>query len=146
MHCTGFVTLSPFQAAQVCVGQQLELTCITNETAVVWNFVPPLVDDQGAPISLDWFIFSTDLDQQLQQFGVNSTTFTFVRTSMRNSSPLVSTLNIINSSSALNMTTVSCMKIVNRQRAIAVFTTIVVVGNTHTGLMSLHRCKCSYMN
>ena len=63
--------------AQVCVGQQLELTCTTNETALVWNFVPHLINNQGASVQREWLIASEDLTQQLQQFTINSTSFAF---------------------------------------------------------------------
>ena len=126
----GLVTLSPSGVAQVCARQQLEVTCTTNETSLVWNFVPTLVDDQGRSIRQDWFIASTDLSQQLQQLTVNFTTFTFVRSSARQSSPLVSTMTIVNSSGALNMSGIRCTEIVNNQLATAASSTIQVVGDT----------------
>ena len=121
--------------AQVCVGRQLEITCTTNETALVWNFVPPLINNQGVSIPQDWFISSTDLSQQPQHLTVNSTNFTILRTSERSSSPLVSTMTIFNSSSALNMKNVSCTNIINNQLAMVAITTILVIGETHTGIM-----------
>jgi hypothetical protein len=130
------VTITP-GLAQVCEGEQLELTCTTNEAFKVWNFVPPLINGQGVSILQDWFITSTDRSQQPQQLRVNSTTFTIMRTSQRNSSPLVSTMTIINSSSALNMKSVSCTNIVNNQRAMSATATILIIGDTHTGMKSL---------
>ena len=119
--------------AQVCVGRQLEITCTTNETALLWNFVPHLMDNQGASVQREWLIASEDLTQQLQQFTVNSSSFAFRRTSMRHDSPLVSTLTIINSSNALNMINISCTEVIGVELAISVLTTIIIVGNTHTG-------------
>ena len=121
--------------AQVCVGEQLEITCTTNETALLWNFVPHLMDNQGTSLQREWFIASEDLTQQLQQFTINSTFFTFLRISMRDNSPLVSTLTIINSSNALNMLNVSCTEVIGVELAMSVLTTIIIVGNTHTGLI-----------
>ena len=121
--------------AEVCVGQQLELTCTTNETALVWNFVPHLINNQGASVQREWLIASEDLTQQLQQFTINSTSFAFRRTSMRYGSPLVSTLTIINSSTGLNMENISCTEVIDVELAMSVLTTIIIVGDTHTGLI-----------
>ena len=127
------MTLSP-GLSQVCVGQDLVLTCESNETNKVWNFVPPLSNHRGVPIPQDWFITSTDQSQQSQTLTVNSTKFTIERTSEMNSFPLVSTMTVINGSSALNMATVSCTIINNNQRDMSAFTTIIIVGDTHKGL------------
>ena len=115
--------------AQVCTGQRLELTCITNESFLVWNFVPPLMNDQGVSIPQDWFISSEDLSQQLQRLTVNFTSFTFARTSMRNISPLVSTLTIINSSIALNKIRMNCAKIAGNTLSQITSSTIYVIGD-----------------
>ena len=119
----------------MCEGKQLQLACTTNETSKVWNFVPPLINKQGVSIPQDWFVSSTDLSQQLQRLTVNSTNFTIMRTSIRNSSPLVSTLTIVNSSSALNMKNVSCTNIINNQLAMSAIATILVIGDNHTGIV-----------
>ena len=129
------MTLHP-SPAQVCVGQQLEVTCTSNETSVVWKFVPHLMDNQGASLQREWLFASEDLTQQLQQFTLNSTSFAFVRTTMQHDSPLVSTLTIINSGNALNLTNISCTEVIGVELAMTVLTTIIVIGDTHTGLMS----------
>ena len=131
--CVGFVTLSP-GLSQVCIGQDLVLTCATNQTAKVWNFVPPLSNHLGVPIPQDWFISFSDQSQQSQTLIVNSTKFTIERTSGMNSFPLVSTMTVVNSSSALNMATVSCTNIINSRHGMSALATIIVVGDTHTGL------------
>ena len=131
----GFVRVSPPGLAQVCEGKQLQLTCTTNEPAKVWNFVPPLINNQGVSIPQDWFVSITDLSQQPQYLMLNSTNFTVVRTSMRNSSPLVSTMTIVNSSSALNMKNISCTNIIDNQFAMSAIATILVIGETHTGII-----------
>ena len=66
---------------------------------------------------------------------------------MQHVSPLVSTLTIINSSVGLNMINVSCAEIVGVQFecGMAVISTIIVIGDTHTGWMSqfYHKlCMC----
>ena len=122
--------------AQVCVGRQLEVTCTTNETALIWNFVPHLFDNQGASLQREWLIASEDLTQQLQQFTINSSSFAFQRSSKQHESPLVSMLTITNSGNALNMIDISCTEVIGVELAMTVLTTIIVIGDTHTGLMS----------
>ena len=61
---------------------------------------------------VEWLIASEDLIEQLQKITVNSTLFSFRRTSTQHSSPLVSTVTIVNSSSALNMTSIRCTEVV----------------------------------
>lgn len=129
------MTLSPSGVVQVCsrLSQQLDITCTTNETFLVWNFVPPLVNSQGISVPQNWFITSIDQSQQLQQLTVNSTSFTIRRTSIRNVSPLVSILTIINSSSALDMIEIRCTEIVGNERATAVSSTIQVIADKKIG-------------
>ena len=106
------VTLSPSGVVQVCSGQQLNLTCTTNERFLVWNFVPQLITNLGTSVMVEWLIASEDLTEQLQEITVNATSFSFRRTSAQHSSPLVSTVTIVNSSSALNMTGIRCTEVV----------------------------------
>ena len=54
---------------------------------------------------------------------------------MRHGSPLVSTLTIINGSIGLNMANVSCTEVIGVELAMSVLTTIIIVGDTHTGLI-----------
>ena len=94
--------------APVCQAEdQLELTCITNGTFVRWSFT--VRNDQGRLQEYPRFI-SQDGTQQTHesQITVNSTTFTFMRTSAQGSSPLTSTLVVNSVSSALNGTVVHC--------------------------------------
>ena len=107
--------------------------CITNKTFLIWNFVPPLVNSQGISIPQDWFVTSTDLSQQLQQLTVNSTNFTVLRTSERNGSPLVFTLTIIHSNSAMDMIGTRCAEIMGTERATAVSSTIQVISDWKIG-------------
>ena len=133
----GYVTLKP-ALAQVCIGQQFEVTCATNESNLVWSFVPLLINHQGVSIQQNWLIGSEDLTQQQRTIAVNSTSFIFVRTSMQHDLPLVSTMAVNNSSNELNMVNVSCIEVNDQfQRGMAAITTIIVVGDTHTGLMSM---------
>ena len=108
----GLVTLSPSGVVQVCSGQQLNLTCTTNERFLVWNFVPQLITNLGTSVMVEWLIASEDLTEQIQEITVNATSFSFRRTSAQHSSPLVSTVTIVNSSSALNMTSIRCTEVV----------------------------------
>ena len=130
------MTLNP-ALVQVCIGQQFELTCTTNESTLIWSFVPTLIDKRGNLIQVEWLIGSQDLTQQQQQMAVNSSSFTFVRTSMQHDSPLISTMTATNSSTDLNVVNVSCVEVDDQfERGMAAITTIVIFGDTHTGLMS----------
>ena len=56
---------------------------------------------------------------------------------MQRDSPLISTMTAINSSTELNMVNVSCTEVDDQfQRGMAAITTIIIFGDTHTGLMS----------
>ena len=57
---------------------------------------------------------------------------------MQHDSPLVSTMTAINSRAYLNMVNVNCTEVVGDQfkRGMEAITTIIVVGDIHTGLMS----------
>ena len=135
---TGYVTLNP-ALVQVCVGHQFKLTCTTTESNLVWNFVPPLINNQGNLIQGEWLIGSQDLTQQQQQITVNSTSVTLVRTSMQYASPLVSTITAINSSTGLNMANVSCTEIIGDgfEPGMVELTAIIVIGDIFTGLINL---------
>lgn len=91
---------------KVCLGEELVLTCTTNENGLVWRV--QLINDQGRSVTHELFFFSMDLADQMQNVVVNFTNFTSRRTSAQRSSPLVSTLTITNIRTALNMTQVNC--------------------------------------
>ena len=65
LDSTGYVTLNT-ALAQACAAQQLEVTCTTNESNLVWNFVPPLINNWGNLIQGEWLIGSQDMTEQQQ--------------------------------------------------------------------------------
>ena len=84
------------EIASVCVGRHIELTCITNGSFIVWNFM--LANEQGFFQTYEWIIsLSGMMSQQASHLKVNSTSINFTRTSAQNSSPLISSLlNTVN--------------------------------------------------
>ena len=105
----GMVTLSPMSKISVCdVGDPLQLTCTASVEFIRWNIT--VVNDQGISEEITANINSGDTSQQMSQRIVNSTTFTFIRSSAQNQ-PLVSTLSIDSVSTGLNETVVHCLEI-----------------------------------
>ena len=107
---SGMVTLSPMSVAPVCdVGDPLQLTCTASVEFIRWNIT--VVNDQGITEEITVNINSGDTSQQMSQRIINSTIFTFMRTSTRFASPLVSTLSIDSVSIDLNGTVIRCMEV-----------------------------------
>ena len=67
-----------------------------------------VVNEQGTLEDITTFSNSRDTSQQVTSITVNSTTFTFMRSSARGASPLKSTLSIDSVSIGLNGTVVNC--------------------------------------
>ena len=104
----GQLTLSPMNVAPVCdAGEPLQLTCRASVHFISWSIM--VVNDQGVLEDITAFSNSIDTAQQSSSIVVNSSTFTFIRTSAQGSSPLVSTLTIDSVSMDLNGTAVHCM-------------------------------------
>ena len=77
--------------ALVCqIGDPLELTCSTTGSFLRWTLT--VSNEQGTPQEYQRNINSQDGSWQTSEVIVNSTTFTFMRTSDQDSLPLVSTL------------------------------------------------------
>ncbi len=109
----GTVTLSPMPLAPVCrVGDPLQLTCAASAEFMRWNILQ--VNDQGTleesttPVQIN----SRD-DNQIAQKVMNSSTFTFTRTSTTRVLPLISMLSIDSVSIGLNGTVVNCSDVAN---------------------------------
>jgi hypothetical protein len=95
--------------APVCdVGDSLQLTCTASVEFIRWSIM--VVNEHGVLEEISATINSVDLSQQMSQRVVNSTTFTFMRSSAQNR-PLVSTLSIDSVSAGLNGALVHCMEI-----------------------------------
>ena len=89
----GQLTLSPMNVAPVCgVGDPLQLTCSASVQFISWSIM--VVNDRGTLEDITAFSNSIDTAQQSSSIVVNSSTFTFIRTSDQGASPLISTLTI----------------------------------------------------
>ena len=104
----GVVTLYPEEVASVCeVGDQLELSCNISGSFQRWSFT--VGTEQGMLQEYRRNINNEDGSQLASNvITVNSTTFTFMRTSDQGILPLVSTLVINFVSRDLNGVTVYC--------------------------------------
>ena len=108
------VTLSPMTVALVCrVGDPLQLTCTALALSIRWSILR-VIDEQGtlAEVTNSVIIDGRD-NNQMKQGVVNSTTFTFTRSSASRASPLNSTVSIDSVSIGLNGTVVRCTDVAN---------------------------------
>ena len=123
--CIGMVILSPMSVAPVCqVGDPLQLTCTASVQFIKWSILQ--VNDQGKLEGPTTSVQINSLDDnQISQRVVNSSMFTFTRTSTERILPLVSTLSIDSVSIGLNGTVVNCSNVSNPM--ISASTTIQIV-------------------
>ena len=121
----GQLTLSPMSVAPVCrVGDQLQLTCTASVQFIKWSILQ--INDQGTLEEPTTSVQINSLDDnQITQRIVNSSIFTFTRTSTQRILPLVSTLSIDSVSIGLNGTVVNCSNVSNPM--ISASTTIQIV-------------------
>jgi hypothetical protein len=110
---TGTVTLSPMVVAPVCrVGDQLQLTCTASAQFIRWSIHQ--VNDQGTLEEATTSVHINFLDDNQISLGVvNSSMFTFTRTSTPRVLPLISTLSIDSVSIGLNGAVVRCSDAAN---------------------------------
>ena len=102
------LTLSPMMVAPVCrVGDPLTITCTASVRFIGWRIM--VVNECGTLEEIIAFSNSRDRSQQVTSMTVNSTTFTFVRSSAQGASPLTSTLSIDSVTIGLNGKAVHCM-------------------------------------
>ena len=97
------VTLSPVMEASVChAGDPLQITCTALAQSIRWSIFC-VIDEQGT-LAEDFNSMSIDSRDanQMKQSIVNSTTFTFTRSSASGASPLISILSIDSVSIGLN--------------------------------------------
>ena len=108
----GVVTLYPEEVAPVCeVGDQLELSCNISGSFLRWSFT--VGTEQGMLQEYRRNINNEGGSQLASNvITVNSTTFTFMRTSDQGILPLVSTLVINFVSRDLNGVTVYCVDVI----------------------------------
>ena len=104
-HCkyVGQLTLSPMSVAPVCsVGDPLQLTCTASvEAGIKWN-----IFRVNMKVISDVLITIGSAKNQRTPITVDSVTFTFIKNSAPEVSPLVSTLSI--DSVSWNGTVVNC--------------------------------------
>ena len=93
------------------VGDPLQLTCRASLEFLEWNLM--VINEQGRLHEITTFSNSRDMNQQLMPMVINDTSFTFMRISARNATPLVSTLAINSTSIGLNGTVVCCRDAIN---------------------------------
>ena len=102
------LTLSPMTVAPVCnAGDPLQLTCTASVEFISWSFM--VVNEQGRDEEVTIFITAGAPSNQSMPIVVNSTIFTYMRSSAQNAIPLTSILSINSVSIGLNGTVVNCM-------------------------------------
>ena len=124
----GMVTLSPMMVAPVCrVGDPLQLMCTASVEFIRWSIV--VVNEHGMEEEITVIRNALDLSLPSKERIINSTTFTFIRTSAADASPLISTLSIDSISISLNGTVVNCMDANNPMTLAS--TTIQIIGKLY---------------
>ena len=94
--------------APVCrVGDPLQITCTASVEFIRWNL--GVVNEHGMNEEITVSRNSRDSSPPPRQLIINSTTFTFTRTSAEDALPLISTLSINSVNISLNETEVRCM-------------------------------------
>ena len=111
--------------APVCrVGDPLQLTCTASVEFLKWSILQP--NEHGALVEVVNAARINARDaNQMSKTVVNSSTFTFMRTSAQGASPLISTLSIDSVSIGLNGTVVHCSDVTNPTTSASTTTQIV---------------------
>jgi hypothetical protein len=121
------VELSPSVVAPVCqAGDQLELTCNITGAFVRWTFTVILESGSASDIRLD--VTPEGPDDALPTAMANSTTFTILRSSAQDITPLISRMIINPVSEGLNGVQVTCHDVEAPESAAV--TTIQIIGGT----------------
>ena len=125
-HCmchAGTVMISPPGVVPACNGDQIELTCtVTSQGLLEWRFtLTPENATSPRPVSLA--ISRTAIENRFN-LSIDSNTFTFLRVSSQNSSPLESRLLINPVTNSLNGTEVSCIAVETSESATTIIFTI----------------------
>ena len=131
--CTGMVTLSPMTVATVCrVGDPLQITCTSTVQFIRWSILQVIIiSEQEMLVKPVTSAQINSLDgNQMSQIVVNSTKFTFTRTSASGVSPLNTTLSIDSVSIDLNGTVVNCSDVTNATVLAPASTTIQIIDNS----------------
>lgn len=111
--------MSPLELAPVCSGGRLEVTCTTTETFLRWNIT---LRHQPRTFMRTLSSFGSP---KVSPLDVNSSIFTFTRTSTEGRVPLMSTLVINPVNRILNGTIVTCMQVSTPDSSAAVIHVLV---------------------
>ena len=106
----GIVTISPYGIVSVCSGGHLELMCSTTGTFLRWYTRPNIENEVTRTYTRT--LSSISVVNNVAPLMINSTTFSFSRTSIQGSLPLVSRLVISPISKILNGTEVKCEDVI----------------------------------
>ena len=106
------LTLSPLMVVPVCrVGAPLQITFTASVKFIRWSLV--VINEHGMEEDITVSRNSRDPNPRPIEGIINSTTFTFTRTSAEDLLPLISTLSINSASIGLNGTVIHCMDVIN---------------------------------
>ena len=83
------LTLSPVMVAPVCLGDLLQLTCTASVQFIRWSILQP--NEQGILVEVTSAQINSRDANQMTPRVVNSATFTFIRSSAEDTTPLIST-------------------------------------------------------
>ena len=125
----GILLLSPSEV-NLCPGDELILTCSTNETFLQWRIstsVRRLVPSQGAA-------------SELEPLTINSTTFYISKVSDNEAVPLISTITVYNVTADLNRTAVNCAEIDENGQIERMSTAIIQIIRTGTLCSEAYEC------
>ena len=107
----------------MCRGHQLELICGVNGSFLQWRF-PLIPEGETIHRPYTFTITSLNRDNQIQNLRVNTTIFTFARTSPQNSLPLVSSLIVNATSDGLHGTMITCSNVETSESASTIISII----------------------
>ena len=137
INYVGTLTISPMMVAPVCrVGDPLQLTCTASVEFLRWRMV--VINEQGMGEEITVSRNARDLSPPPKERIINSTTFTFTRTSAQGDSPLISTLSIESVSIGLNGTVVRCVDASANSTMTSASTTIQIIDISNSKLVIHH--------
>ena len=126
----GDVVMSPSRRAAVCrVGDSLEIRCTTTDRFLTWRVILTGTTDR-----ITRTLSSTIVNPEI--VVINTTVFTFSRTSELGSTPLVSNLEIGSTGRNLNGTQIVCMEV--GASSMKDTTTVYIIKDNHGG--SIYTC------
>ena len=139
------LTISPITMVPVCrTGDAVRITCTASVEFISWSI---LQQRQGTleRISNDQTINSRDASQ-MTQVEVNSVLFTFMRTSARGASPLISTLSIDSVNNSLNGTVVRCSDVANPMTSASTRIQIIDASQSELAYYHVQHCARYYIH